>query len=98
MIDVSHAFCHIMVDPKDYNLLGLHWQKTFFDTCIPLGSRHRCSIFHSLSNVVHFKMKHNRFDIVNYTMKYTVVMTSVLGEKQPRKSHYLINNLRVYSC
>ena len=34
-IDVSRAFRHLKIDPGDYDLLGLHWDTAFFDTCLP---------------------------------------------------------------
>ena len=39
-IDVSHAFCHVKVDPGDYDLLGLQWRHAYVDTCVPFGTRH----------------------------------------------------------
>ena len=34
-VDVSRAFCHVKVDPRDYDLLGLHWKGYYVDSCVP---------------------------------------------------------------
>ena len=38
-VDVSRAFRHLNVDPRDYNLLGVNWGVTFIDTRIPFKFR-----------------------------------------------------------
>ena len=52
-IDVSCAFRHIKVDPADYDLLGLHWDAHYVDTCLPFGSRHGTTFFESVRRVSH---------------------------------------------
>ena len=44
-VDVSRAFRHLNVDPRDYDLLGVNWGVTFIDTRIPFGSRHGSQFF-----------------------------------------------------
>ena len=39
-IDISRAFRHVKIDPRDYFLLGLRHKNYFFDTCLPFGYRH----------------------------------------------------------
>ena len=53
-IDVSRAFRHIKVDPGDFDLLGLHWDAHYVDTCLPLGSRHGTQIFQRDSDAVRY--------------------------------------------
>ena len=66
-IDMSHAFRHIKMDPSDYDLLGLRWRDvTFFDTCLPFGTRHGTQIFQCISNTVHCMMCRDGFDVINY--------------------------------
>ena len=61
------AFRHVKIDPFDYDLLGLKWRDvTFFDTCLPFGSRHGMQIFQRLSDTVRFMMRRDGFDVVNY--------------------------------
>ena len=49
-IDVSRAFCHVRIDPGDYDLLGLHWCDR--DTCLPFETWHGSQIFQCLSDAV----------------------------------------------
>ena len=66
-VDISRAFCHVKIDPFDYDLLGLKWRDvTFFDTCLPFGSRHGTQIFQHLSDAVRYIMRREGFDVVNY--------------------------------
>ena len=66
-VDISHAFRHVKIDPFDYDLLGLKWRDvTFFDTCLPFGSRHGTQIFQRLSDTVRHMMHREGFDVVNY--------------------------------
>ena len=34
---ISQAFCHVKVCPGDYDLLGLHWDGVYHDTCLRSG-------------------------------------------------------------
>ena len=43
-VDVSRAFRHVKVDPRDYDLLGLHWGAYYVDSCVPFGTRHGSQI------------------------------------------------------
>ena len=51
-IDISRAFRHIKLDPADYDLLGLHLDATYLDTCLPFGMTHRSQIFKHVSDTV----------------------------------------------
>ena len=44
-VDVSRAFRHLNLDPRDYDLLGINWGVTFIDTRIPFGRRHGSQFF-----------------------------------------------------
>ena len=44
-IDVSRVFCHVKVDPGDYDLLGLYWEGYYVDSCVPFETRHGSQIF-----------------------------------------------------
>ena len=66
-VNVSRAFQHICMDPRDYDLLGLEWQKNalievllLFDVC------HGMQIFQRLSDAVRFLMPKHGFNILNY--------------------------------
>ena len=51
-VDVSRAFRHLNVDPRDYDLLGVNWGVTFIDMRIPFGSRHGSQFFQRTSDAV----------------------------------------------
>ena len=63
-VDVSRAFRHLNVDPRDYDLLGVNWGVTFIDTRIPFGSRHGSQFFQRTSAAVRPVMRLR--DVINY--------------------------------
>ena len=75
-VDVSRAFRHVKLDPRDYDLLGLRWRDvTYVDTCVPFGSRHGTQIFQRLSDAVHHVMRHMGFKVINYVDDFLGVAT-----------------------
>ena len=65
-IDISRAFRHVKIDPRDYFLLGLKHQDYFLDTCLPFGFRHGSGIFQRLSDAIRFIMASRGYDVINY--------------------------------
>ena len=64
-VDVSRAFRHVKVDPGDYDLLGLQWNGTYMDTCLPFGTRHGSQIFQRISDAVRYMMHQEGFCIID---------------------------------
>ena len=56
-IDISRAFRHVKIDPRDYFLLGLRHQDYFLDTCLPFGYRNESGIFQRLSDAIRYIMR-----------------------------------------
>ena len=53
-IDLSRAFRHIKLDPKDYNLLGLYFSNhMYYDSCLPFGFKHGSAIFQRCHKIYH---------------------------------------------
>ena len=67
-VDVSTAFCHVRVDPGDYDLLGLYWQGFYVDASVLFGTRHGSQIFQRLSDTVHYMMRLRGFTILDYNI------------------------------
>ena len=65
-IDVSRAFRHIKMNPKDYSLLGLRLQDYLIDTCLAFGFRHGSAIFQRLSDAVRQFMSQKGHQVTNY--------------------------------
>ena len=65
-IDISCAFRHVRIDPRDYFLLGLKHQDYYLDTCLPIGYRNGSGIFQRLSDAIRFIMKSQGHDVINY--------------------------------
>ena len=80
-IDISHAFRHLKVDPLDYDLLGLYWNATYVDTCLPFGSRHGSQLFQRISDVVRFALRQQGFKYVNYIDDLVGFETPDVAEK-----------------
>ena len=72
-VDISRAFRHIKVDPRDYDLLGLQWQGFYVDTCVPFGTRHGSQIFQRLSDGIRFIMRQKGFQMIDYIDDYVGV-------------------------
>ena len=65
-VDISRAFRHIKIDPRDYFLLGLKHENYYLDTCLPFGYRNGSGIFQRLSDAIRFIMKNMGYDVINY--------------------------------
>ena len=66
-IDLSRAFRHIKIDPKDYNLLGLQISnEIFYDSCLPFGFKHGSAIFQRISDSIRYIMNSLGFKVTNY--------------------------------
>ena len=66
-IDLSRAFCHVKLDQKDYNLLGLHLSnQIYYDSCLPFGFKHGSAIFERISDAVRYIMNTLGFKVTNY--------------------------------
>ena len=65
-IDVSRAFRHVKMDPKDYSLLGLRLQDYFIDTYLPFGFQHGSAMFQHLSDAVRHIMTQEGYQVTNY--------------------------------
>ena len=65
-IDISRAFRHIKIDPRDYNLLGLKFDSYYIDTCLPFGFRHGSAIFQGVSDAIRYMMLHKGYHVTNY--------------------------------
>ena len=44
-VDISRAFRHVKLDPKEYDLLGLRHERYFVDVCLPFGYRNESALF-----------------------------------------------------
>ena len=65
-VDISRAFRHLKIDPLDYDLLGLCWDATYVDTCLPFGSRHGSQNFQRISDAVRYALRCQGHCVTNY--------------------------------
>ena len=65
-IDVSRAFCHLPMDPFDYDLLGLYWDRFYLDKNLPFGTRHGSKFFQRTNDAVRCVLRLRGFDVLNY--------------------------------
>ena len=66
-IDLSRAFRHVKLDPKDYNLLGLQFSnQIYYDLCLPFGFNHGSAIFQRISDTITYIMNTMGFKVTNY--------------------------------
>ena len=69
-IDISRAFRHVKVDPGNYDLLGLEWQGTYVDSCIPFGTHHGRQIFQHFTEAVRCMMLQKDYTMIDYIDDY----------------------------
>ena len=86
-IDLSRAFRHVKLDPKDYNLLGLRLNGLYIDSCLPFGFKHGSALFQCLSNAVRFIMAQKGFSVTNY-------IDDIIGHSVISKSNESFQTLR----
>ena len=77
-VDISRAFRHVKLDPRDYHLLGLYHVNWYFDTYLPFGYHHGSTLFQRFSDTVIHIMCQKGYDIMNY-------MNDILGIDIPSK-------------
>ena len=65
-VDISRAFRHIKIDPRDYFLLGLKYKNYYLDTCLPFRYRNGSGIFQRLSDAIRFIISNMGYDVINY--------------------------------
>ena len=65
-VDISRAFRHVKLDPKEYDLLGLRHERYYVDTCLPFGYRNGSALFQCLSDAVRHIMRQCHFNVINY--------------------------------
>ena len=93
-IDISRAFRHIKMDPKDVTLLGLKWGDQYYtDTCLPLGFRHGSTIFQKLSDLVHFMMQKDNYKVVKYIDDFIGISLPSCAQKSYQRLYSLLQAL-----
>ena len=60
-IDISRAFRHLRIDPRDIDLLGLSHYDTYIDASLPFGFRHGSIFFQRCSDAIRYIMKEHGF-------------------------------------
>ena len=97
-VDVSCAFRHVKVDPGDYDLLGLEWNGTYVDTCLPFGTWHRSQIFHRISDAVCFLMHQAGFCIIDYIDDYIDIGVTSIAQRSFDHLLTLMEHLGLSVC
>ena len=64
--DISRAFRHLRIDPKDCKLLGLKCDSYYMDLCLPFGFRHGTAIFQRCTDAIRFILNKKGIDSLNY--------------------------------
>ena len=52
-VDISRAFRHIMIDPKDKDFLDISHNNLYLDQSLPFGFRHGSVFFQRCSDAIH---------------------------------------------
>jgi len=57
-LDISQAFRLLIVNPADFDLLGIKFEGKFYiDKCLPMGCAIACSLFEKCSSFLHWVVK-----------------------------------------
>ena len=86
-VDISRAFRHIKLDPKEYDFLGLRHDAYYVDTCLPFGYRNGSALFQRISDAVRHMMCRHHYDVINY-------IDDILGIDLPSKIDASFDALR----
>ena len=86
-IDISRAFRHVKIDPRDYPLLGLSLDKYYFDTCVQFGYRHGLDIFQCLTDAIRYIMASRGISITNY-------IDNLIGTTTPSQANAAFDQLQ----
>ena len=65
-VDISRAFRHIPIDPRDIKYLGIFWKAYFYDLVLPFGFKFGSHLFERLSDSIRFIMAQKGYLICNY--------------------------------
>ena len=65
-IDISRAFKHVPIDPRDIKFLGLFWEDYFIELNLCFGYKNGSALFQRLSDSVRFIMRQEGHYIQNY--------------------------------
>ena len=66
-IDISRAFKHVPMDPKDTNLLGLHWKGSYFlEKHLCFGFKQGSQLFQRISDSVRNIMAKEGYYVLSY--------------------------------
>ena len=65
-VDISRAFRHLPVDPRDLKFLGLHWNSYYCDLAIPFGLKFGSCLFQRLSVSIRYLMLLKGYTVCNY--------------------------------
>ena len=60
-VDISRAFRHIRIDPKDIDLLGISHNNLYLDQSLPFGFRHGSVFFQRCSDAIRHIMRQHGF-------------------------------------
>ena len=66
-IDISRAYKHVPIDPRDIKFLGLFWEDYFIELNLCFGYKNGAALFQRLSDSVRFIMKQEGHYIQNYS-------------------------------
>ena len=73
-IDLSRAFHHVKIDPKDYNLLGLQiCNEIYYDSCLPFGFKHGSAMVQRISDAIRYIMNSLGYKVQTILMIYLVI-------------------------
>ena len=65
-IDISRAFKHLPIDPKDVHYLGLHWGAYYLESSLVFGYKHGSKFYQRLLDSVRYIMAQEGYHILNY--------------------------------
>ena len=72
-IDISRAFKHVPIDPKDISYLGLFWKKFFIEKNLVFGFRHGSQNFQRLSDSIRFILAQENHFCCNYADDFLLI-------------------------
>ena len=72
-VDISRAFRHMPVDPKDISNLGLYWDGYYLDARVPFGYRTGSALFQRCSDSIRYLMAQSGHHVINYCDDFLLI-------------------------
>ena len=93
-LDISRAFRNLRIDPRDYGVMGLQWERKFYvDVSVAFGYKHGSAQMQRLGDTIRYVMTSQRYAVFPYIDDIIGVQSVVDAQKAFDTLKALADNL-----